>query len=170
MHRLSKFDQSDGPLLLVSDGPLLLVYPPPSRCYMLLARPGPKVNLTAQSIEWKINMAGVETSDENDSSEELVPKKKCTSEIWQYFGFNREDVSQMQVLCKSYQKTVVTSRGNTTNLHSHPEHNRRELYEDFRKCKAKTTKTANEKPSNNKRTYRQPSIKVLQMQYLTEKF
>ncbi len=104
----------------------------------------------AQIRELKINMAGVETSEENDSSEELVPKKNGTSEIWQYFGFKREDVSQMQVLCKSCRKTVVTSRGNTTNLHSHLEHNHRELYEDFRKCKAKSTKTANEKPSNNK--------------------
>ncbi len=117
---------------------------------MLLARlEGRKVNLAAQSIEWKINMAGVETSEENDSSEELVPKKKCTSEIWQYFGFKREDVSQMQVLCTS---TVVTSRGNATNLHSHLEHNHRELFEDFRKCKAISTKTANEKPSNKKGT------------------
>ncbi len=32
------------------------------------------MNLAAQSIEWKINMAGVETSEENDCSEELVPK------------------------------------------------------------------------------------------------
>ncbi len=95
-------------------------------------------------------MAGVETSEENNSSEELVPKKKCTSEIWQYFVFTREDVSQMQVLCKSCRKTVVTSRGNATNLHSHLEHNHRELFEDFRKCKAIATKTANEKPSNNK--------------------
>ncbi len=54
----------------------------------------------------------------------------------------------MQVLCKSCQKTVVTSRGNATNLHSHLEH--RELFEDFRKCKAISTKTANKKPSNNK--------------------
>ncbi len=108
------------------------------------------MNLAAQSIEWKITIAGVtlETSEENDSSEELVPKKKCTSEIWQYFGFKREDVSQMQILCKSCRKTVVTS--NTTNLHSHLEHNHRELFEDFRKCKAISTKTANEKPSNNK--------------------
>ncbi len=28
-------------------------------------------------------MSGVETSEENDSSEKLVPKKKCMSEIWQ---------------------------------------------------------------------------------------
>ncbi len=84
------------------------------------------------------------------ADEELVPKKKCTSEIWQYFGFDREEVSQMQVLCKSCRKTVVTSRGNTTNLRSHLEHNHRELFEDFRKCKAISTKTANEKPSNNK--------------------
>ncbi len=63
-------------------------------------------------------MAGVETSEENDSSEELVPKKNCTSEIWQYFGFKREDVSQMQVLCKSCRKIVVTSRENKTNMPS----------------------------------------------------
>ncbi len=131
-------------------GPYYIYTRLPSRCYMLLARPGQKVNLVAQSREWKINMAGVETSEENDSSEELVPKKNCTSEIWQYFGFKREDASQMQVLCKSCRKTVVTSRGNTTNLHSHLEHNHREIYEDFQKCKAKSTKTANEKPSNNK--------------------
>jgi len=56
-------------------------------------------------------MAG---SKENDNSEELVPKKKCTSEIWQYFGFKREDMSQMQVQCKSCRKIVATSRGNTT--------------------------------------------------------
>ncbi len=61
---------------------------------MLLSRlEGRKVNLAAQSIEWKINKAGVETSEENDSSEELVPKKKCTSEIWQYFGFKRRRVA-----------------------------------------------------------------------------
>ncbi len=58
----------------------------------------------------------------------------------------------MQVLCKSCRKTVVnvTSRGNATNLHSHLEHKHMELFEDFRKCKAISTKTANEKPSNNK--------------------
>ncbi len=44
----------------------------------------------------------------------------------------------------------VTSRGNATNLHSHLEHEHMELFEDFRKCKAISTKTANEKPSNNK--------------------
>ncbi|MBN3296944.1 ZBED1 protein, partial [Amia calva] len=39
----------------------------------------------------------------------------------------------MQVLCKSCRKIVAMSRGNTTNLHSHLEHNHRELYEDFKK-------------------------------------
>ncbi len=68
------------------------------------------------------------------------------------FKFKRKDASQMQVLCKSCRNTVVnvTSRGNATNLHSHLEQKHMELFEDFRKCKAISTKTANEKPSNNK--------------------
>ncbi len=100
-------------------------------------------------------MAGVETSEENDSSEKLVPKKKCTSEIWQeriQIQEKRRVANAGTLLCKSCRKTVVnvTSRGNATNLHSHLEHKHMELFEDFRKCKAISTKTANEKPSNNK--------------------
>ncbi len=116
---------------------------------MLLAR-GSKVEPSGSEHRVENKYGRSRDKRGNDSSEELVPKNKCTSEIWQYFGFKREDVSQMQVLCKSCRKTVVTSRGNATNLHSHLEHNHRELFEDFRKCKAISTKTANEKPSNNK--------------------
>ncbi len=63
---------------------------------------------------------------------------------------SREKTCHKCRYCVSRAGKLVTSRGNTTNLHSHLEHNHRELFEDFRKCKAISTKTANEKPSNNK--------------------
>ncbi len=84
-------------------------------------------------------MAGVETSEENDSSEKLVPKKKCTSEIWQERIQIQEKrrVNKCRYCVSRAEKTVVnvTSRGNATNLHSHLEHKHMELFEDFRKCK-----------------------------------
>ncbi len=115
-----------------------------------IGQTGPKGEPSVSEQRVKNKYGGSRDKRENYSSKELVPKKNCTSEIWQYFGLKKEDVSQIQVLCKSYWKTVVTSRGNTIHLHSHLEHNHRELYEDFWKCNAKSTKTANEKPSNNK--------------------
>lgn len=49
----------------------------------------------------------------------LVPKRNCTSAVWEYFGFKRDDVAQSQVLCKTCLGRVSTSRGNTTNLYQH---------------------------------------------------
>ena len=60
-----------------------------------------------------------EKSDENMVNEDLVVKGKSTSAIWTSFGFRRDNVLQTQVLCKTCQAVVATSRGNTTNLHHH---------------------------------------------------
>lgn len=66
-------------------------------------------------------MAGTtETCEEENMGEEkLVPKRHSTSVIWKYFGFTKDDPLQTQVLCKSCPAVVATSRGKTTNLHSH---------------------------------------------------
>ncbi len=56
-------------------GPYYLYTRLPSRCYMLLARPDPKVSLVSQSREWKINMAGVETSEKITAAKNLCLKR-----------------------------------------------------------------------------------------------
>lgn len=48
--------------------------------------------------------------DNMDDGGVLLPKSNSTPGIWGYFGDRRDDVLQMQVLCKSCQTLVATSR------------------------------------------------------------
>lgn len=89
--------------------------------------------------------------------EEVIAKKKSTSVIWKYFGYKRDDVLQKQVLCKSCRTLVATTRGNTTNLHSHLQHNHKDLYQEFQKSSVSKSKTTNVKSSSSK-TVQQTSI------------
>lgn len=68
-----------------------------------------------------------------DSDEKLVPKKNATSLLWDYFGFKRDDVQQKTVRCKTCHRIVATTKGNTTNLHSHLKHHHKEQHEEFKK-------------------------------------
>ena len=57
----------------------------------------------------------------SNPSEELVPKPKTTSAVWQYFGFIAEEEgrpkNKEQPICKLCKKTVLGS--NTSNLFAH---------------------------------------------------
>ncbi|CAI5669823.1 unnamed protein product [Oreochromis niloticus] len=85
-----------------------------------------------------------------------LKKKNSTSLIWRYFGFDKDDVLQTQVLCKTCRTLVATTRGNTTNLHHHLQYNHRELFEDFQKDRASQTKVANVKTKST--AVQQPSL------------
>ena len=52
-------------------------------------------------------------------NEDLVPKRKATSVIWNYFGYKKDDIDQTRVLCWQCFASVATTRGNTTNLFDH---------------------------------------------------
>lgn len=86
-------------------------------------------------------MAGAtETCEEENMGEEtLVPKRHSTSVIWKYFGFTKDDPLQTQVLCKSCPAVVATSRGTTTNLHSHLTQPQRSVRSAPRSPQSKTT-------------------------------
>ena len=64
--------------------------------------------------------------------EDLVVKINSTYAIWTYFGFVRDDVLQTQVLCKTCRAVVVTSGGNTTNIHHQLQYNHKDLHEQFK--------------------------------------
>ena len=53
---------------------------------------------------------------ENCAKEDMVPKRKATSVIWNYFGYKEDDIDQTGVLCRQCLASVATTRGNTTNL------------------------------------------------------
>ncbi len=91
-----------------------------------------------------------ETCEENVLEEELVPKRHSTSVIWKYFGFNKDDTLQTQVICKSCRRVVATSRGNTTNLHSHLQHNHKDLYEALHEVSVSKSKTTDLKSRSSK--------------------
>ncbi len=82
---------------------------------------------------------------------------------------SREDVSQMQVLCKSCRKTVVTSRGNATNLTVIWNTTTGSYLKTFESARQFPPKLLTKSQVTIREPYRQPSIKVLQMQRLTEK-
>ncbi|CAL9703629.1 unnamed protein product [Knipowitschia caucasica] len=92
-------------------------------------------------------MAG-EEDNENESWEQLIPKRHSTSRIWDYFGFTVQDETQKQVICKSCRKRVATSRGNTTNLHSHLQHNHKELYAAYKTPQPTTVKSVKRKANS----------------------
>lgn len=101
-----------------------------------------------------------ESCQEDNVGEELVPKKNSSSVIWKYFGYKREDTLQAQVLCKSCQKVVATSKGNTTNLHSHLQHNHLDLYKELQgsASKSKTTDVRPTSSRSSKAVQQQSSI------------
>ena len=92
-----------------------------------------KINLHQFGGDCQVMMAeGGEKSNENVVDVHLVVKRNSTSAIWTYFGFRRDDVSKTQVLCKTCQAVVATSRGNTTNLHPHLQYNHKDLHKQFK--------------------------------------
>lgn len=62
------------------------------------------------------------------SSDILVPKKKGTSAVWEYFGFCKNDTEELQVLSRTCLANVATSHGNTTNLFQHLKHHHKVLF------------------------------------------
>ncbi len=130
-------------------GPYYLYTRLPSRCYMLLARPDPKVSLVSQSREWKINMAGVETSEKITAAKNLCLKRTVRPKYGSILAKRKKTFHKFRY-CASRTVKLWSRREEIQLISSHLEHNHRELYEDFWKCNAKSTKTANKKPSNNK--------------------
>lgn len=100
--------------------------------------------------------SGSESSETNLGEDELVTKRKSTAVIWKYFGFMKDDVLQTQVLCKTRRRVVASSRGNTTNLYSHLQHNHKDLYEEVQQASV-SSKNANVMPSPASRS-KQTSI------------
>ena len=49
-------------------------------------------------------------------NEDLVPRIKATSVIWNYFSYKTDDIDQTRVMCLV---SVATTRGSTTNLFDH---------------------------------------------------
>ena len=52
-------------------------------------------------------------------NKDLVPKRKAASVIWNYFGYKKDDIDKMRLLCLQFFTSVATARGNTTNLFDH---------------------------------------------------
>ena len=52
-------------------------------------------------------------------NEDLVPKRKAMSVIWDYFGYKKDDIDQTHALCWQCLASVATTRGNTTNFFDH---------------------------------------------------
>ena len=48
-----------------------------------------------------------------------MPKRKATSDNWNYFGYKQDDIDQTRVLCQQCLASVATKRGNTTYLFDH---------------------------------------------------
>ncbi len=105
------------------------------------------------------------------ADEELVPKKKCTSEIWQYFGFEREDVSQMQVRITHKSCRKLWLRREEIQLISAVIWNTTtgSYLKTFESVRQYPPKLLTKSQVTIREPYRKPSIKVLQMQRLTEK-
>ncbi|XP_052413836.1 E3 SUMO-protein ligase ZBED1-like [Carassius gibelio] len=63
------------------------------------------------------------------AADDLVPKRRSTSKIWQFFGFKRDDHMQTEVICKTCKSRVATKTGNTSNLFSHLKAKHNDLYQ-----------------------------------------
>lgn len=74
------------------------------------------------------------SAEEQSPADDLVPKRKSTAYVWNYFGFRRSDVLQRQVLCKTCRTSLSTSRGNTTKLFQHLQRYHRQIIDE---CMAK---------------------------------
>ncbi|XP_076866871.1 E3 SUMO-protein ligase ZBED1-like [Brachyhypopomus gauderio] len=72
---------------------------------------------------------------ENTEREDLIAKRKSTSDIWNYFGYRKDDVDQKQCLCRQCLAVVATTRGNTTNLFDHLKRHHKALHDQ---CKARS--------------------------------
>ena len=72
--------------------------------------------MTARRREREEKMADPARSD-------LVSKKKTTSAVWEYFGFQAnqkgEPVNTDEAICKLCNKKVIARDGNTSNLRTH---------------------------------------------------
>ncbi|KAL6465097.1 hypothetical protein MHYP_G00252300 [Metynnis hypsauchen] len=77
-----------------------------------------------------MNLSSEQPCEAQSPVDELVPKKNGTSCVWEHFGFRKTDISQKQVLCKTCRASVLTSRGNTTNLYQHLKKHHRQLYDE----------------------------------------
>ena len=82
---------------------------------MCWSRPHP-----CTSIEWLVTTLKNERQQEKIAeNEDLVPKRKAMSVIWNYFGYKKDDTDQTLDLCRQCLASVATMRGNTTNLFDH---------------------------------------------------
>lgn len=95
------------------------------------------------------------SAEEQSPADDLVPKRKSTAYVWNYFGFRSSDVLQRQVLCKTCRTSVSTSRGNTTNLYQHLQKHHRQLYDE---CMAKRPTDENISSQPPRLTPKQTSI------------
>ncbi|XP_069800972.1 E3 SUMO-protein ligase ZBED1-like [Dendropsophus ebraccatus] len=116
----------------------------------------------SSSRKWNMeeNKAAEEVVVIRDNEEELlVPKKNSMSVVWTHFGYSKDDIVQKVVICKHCRKPVIASRGNTSNLFHHLEHNHIIQYEQ---CMAQKNREAvsdqQQRPTTSKPT-KQQSIK-----------
>ncbi|XP_057203827.1 E3 SUMO-protein ligase ZBED1-like [Triplophysa rosa] len=72
--------------------------------------------------------------------------KKSTAYVWNHFGFQRSDILQRQVLCKTCRTSVLTSRGNATNLYQHLRKYHRQLYDECMGTKSNDEQTLLQPP------------------------
>lgn len=93
-------------------------------------------------------------------SEDLVPRQGSTSLVWRWFGFQKDDAVQDNVICKICRKSVPAKQSSTTNLFSHLRHNHSKEHGEYEKLQ-----DAQQKPSTSGR----PKPQSIQ-QTLTESF
>ncbi|XP_076849420.1 E3 SUMO-protein ligase ZBED1-like [Brachyhypopomus gauderio] len=87
--------------------------------------------------------AGSSTTSE---SKELVPRRGSTSLVWRWFGFEKNDVVQDNVICKICRKSVTVKQSSTTNLIHHLRYNHSKEYEEFEKLRNSQQKTSTGRP------------------------
>ena len=77
-----------------------------------------------------------EDSDDQPRQSELVPKRGATSIAWTWFGFEKSDTDQKNVLCKVCRKPVPSPDSNTTNLFYHLRMNHDKQYGESLRMKS----------------------------------
>lgn len=85
-------------------------------------------------------------SSTTSESKELVPRRGSTSLVWRWFGFERNDVVQDNVICKICRKSVTVKQSSTTNLIHHLRYNHSKEYEEFEKLRDSQQKTSTGRP------------------------
>lgn len=83
---------------------------------------------------------------ESTEQQQLVPKKHAVSVVWTSFGFNKDDNEQTHIKCNPCRKTVSATKGKTTNLFQHLEHNHVTEYEQ---CMAQKRKETDRRPATS---------------------